>query len=216
MMLRTRTHNTLAAKKRWWNGCRYKFTGRWESRKWRVFIVKVWWDWVAAFAVGGLSRVLESRSRHWGAQNIFKARERWGYNTWIKPILTPGSLPALPKRLTFIEWQKDMGCILGHVTWQLGKIYSSWGCYCCAKSLQFSSVAQSCPTLCDFSRVQIFVTIRTAAHQAYLSMGFSRQEYWSGLPCSPPGDCPGPGVDPVSCIAGRIFFTIWATREAST
>ena len=163
MMLRTRTHNTLAAKKRWWNGCRYKFTGRWESRKWRVFIVKVWWDWVAAFAVGGLSRVLESRSRHWGAQNIFKARERWGYNTWIKPILTPGSLPALPKRLTFIEWQKDMGCILGHVTWQLGKIYSSWGCYCCAKSLQFSSVQfsrsvvsdslrlQSCPNLCHNS-----------------------------------------------------------------
>ena len=45
-------------------------------------------------------------------------------------------------------------------------------------------------------------------------MGFSRQEYWSGLPCPPPRDLPDPGIKPgVSCIAGR-FFTVWATREA--
>ena len=34
----------------------------------------------------------------------------------------------------------------------------------------------------------------TAAHQAPLSMGFPRQEYWSGLPCPPPGDLPNPGI----------------------
>ena len=46
-----------------------------------------------------------------------------------------------------------------------------------------------------------------------LSLGFSRQEYWSGLPCPPPGDLPEPGIEPpISCIAGG-FFTIWATRE---
>ena len=45
-----------------------------------------------------------------------------------------------------------------------------------------------------------------------LSMGFSRQEYWSGLPFPPPGG--SPGTEPqLSCIAGRIF-NIWATREA--
>ena len=38
----------------------------------------------------------------------------------------------------------------------------------------------------------------TVAHQAPLSMGFSRQEYWSGLPCSPPGDLPNTGIEPVS------------------
>ena len=38
----------------------------------------------------------------------------------------------------------------------------------------------------------------TAAHQAPLSMGFSRQGYWSGLPCPPPGDLPNPGVKPES------------------
>ena len=38
----------------------------------------------------------------------------------------------------------------------------------------------------------------TIAHQAPLSMGFSRQEYWSGLPCPPPGDLPHPGIEPRS------------------
>ena len=48
-------------------------------------------------------------------------------------------------------------------------------------------------------------------------MGFSRQEYWSGLPCPPPGDLPDPGIEPAPLIspalAGR-FFTTSATREA--
>ena len=48
-----------------------------------------------------------------------------------------------------------------------------------------SLVAQSCLTLCDSM---------TVARQAPLSMGFSRQEYWSGLPCPPPEDIPNPGL----------------------
>ena len=50
-------------------------------------------------------------------------------------------------------------------------------------------LAQSCPTLCDPV---------DCTHQAPLSMGFSRQEYWSGLPCPPPGDLPNPGIEPMS------------------
>ena len=46
-----------------------------------------------------------------------------------------------------------------------------------------------------FSHVQLFVTPWTMAHHSPLSMGFSRQEYWSGLPCLPPGDCPHPGIE---------------------
>ena len=49
-----------------------------------------------------------------------------------------------------------------------------------------SEVAQSCPTLCD---------PWTVAHQAPLSLGFSRQEYWSGLPFLSPGDLPDPGIE---------------------
>ena len=48
------------------------------------------------------------------------------------------------------------------------------------------------------SCVQLFATPWTIAHQALLSMGFSRQEYWSGLPCPPPGDLPNVGIEPRS------------------
>ena len=48
------------------------------------------------------------------------------------------------------------------------------------------------------SHVQLFATLWTVAHQALPSMGFSRQEYWSGLPFSSPGDLPEPGIKPRS------------------
>ena len=67
-----------------------------------------------------------------------------------------------------------------------------------------------------FSHVRLFATLWTVALQAPLSMGFSRQEYWSGLPCPPPGDLPDPGIEPTSfmspALAGR-FFTTHATWE---
>ena len=60
-------------------------------------------------------------------------------------------------------------------------------------------------------------TLWTVAHQGPLSMGFLRQEYWSGLPFPPPGNLPKPGVKPASfmCLAlvGGLFTTK-ATREA--
>ena len=63
--------------------------------------------------------------------------------------------------------------------------------------------------LSHFSSVQLFVTLWTIAHQAPLSMEFSRQEYWSGLPCPPPGDLPNPGIKPKPlgspASAGRFF-----------
>ena len=50
----------------------------------------------------------------------------------------------------------------------------------------------------SLSRVRLFVTPWTVAHQALLSMGFSRQEYWSGLPLPSPGDLPDQGIEPRS------------------
>ena len=52
--------------------------------------------------------------------------------------------------------------------------------------------------LSRFNRVRLFVTPWTVAHQAPLSMGFSRQEYWTGFPFSIPGDLPDPGIKPES------------------
>ena len=49
-----------------------------------------------------------------------------------------------------------------------------------------------------FGRVRLFGTLWTVACQDPLSLGFSRQEYWSGLPCSSPGDLPDPGIEPES------------------
>ena len=65
--------------------------------------------------------------------------------------------------------------------------------------------------LSHFSRVQLFATSCVVA-QVPLSVGFSRQEYWSGLPFPPPGDIPEQGSC-YSCMAGG-FFIAWTTREA--
>ena len=71
--------------------------------------------------------------------------------------------------------------------------------------------------LSHFSYIRLFVTLWTIVHQVPPSMRFSRQEYWSGLPCPPPGDPPNPGIKPVSlmspALAGR-FFTTSTTWEA--
>ena len=74
--------------------------------------------------------------------------------------------------------------------------------YVCAKSLQ------SCPTLWDPV---------DCSCQAPLSMGFSRQEYWNGLPCPLPGNLPDLGIKPVSVVSPPLavgFFTISTTGEA--
>ena len=58
------------------------------------------------------------------------------------------------------------------------------------------------------SCVRLFVTPWTIACQVPLSMEFPRQEYWSGLPCPPPGDLPNPGMEPASlALAGSFFST---------
>ena len=62
--------------------------------------------------------------------------------------------------------------------------------------------------LSRFSRGRLCATPQMAAHQAPPSLGFSRQEYWSGLPCPPPGDHLGPGIKPASpALAGGSFTT---------
>ena len=60
----------------------------------------------------------------------------------------------------------------------------------------------------------LFAMLWTIAHQAPLSMGLSQQEYWSGFPCPPPGDLPGPGIEPWGSCIGRQILYHWATWEA--
>ena len=67
-----------------------------------------------------------------------------------------------------------------------------------------------------FSHVQLFATLWIVPLQASLSMGFSRQEYWSGLLCRPPGHLPNPGIKPLSLMSPALavrFFTTSAAWE---
>ena len=70
---------------------------------------------------------------------------------------------------------------------------------------------------CCCCYLRLFATLWTVACQAPLSMGFSRQEYWSGWPCSPPGDLPDPGIkvkSPMSpALAGGFFTTSTTWNE---
>ena len=89
--------------------------------------------------------------------------------------------------------------------------------YICDISSQIPDVSGNVCRLSHFSRVQLCSTLWTVAQQASLSMGFSRQEYWSGLPCPPPGDLPDPGIELVSLMSPALahgFFITSATWEA--
>ena len=72
------------------------------------------------------------------------------------------------------------------------------------------------PIYQHFSHFQFFATLGTVAHQALLSIEFSRQEYWSEYPFSSPRDLPNPGIRPGFRTSQAEFFTIWDTREALT
>ena len=63
------------------------------------------------------------------------------------------------------------------------------------------------------SRGQLFATLWTVALQAPLSTAFSRQEYWSGLPCLPPGTLPDPGIEPVFLVSPELAGATWEVPQ---
>ena len=71
--------------------------------------------------------------------------------------------------------------------------------------------------LSRFIHARLFRDPKTVAQQAPLSLGFSSQEHWNGLPCPSPGDLPDPGIEPSSLISLALageFFTTSAPWEA--
>ena len=95
--------------------------------------------------------------------------------------------------------------------WDLSSLNKSQTCAPCIEVLTTGACMPSC-----FSRVRFFPTLWTAGCQAPLSIGFSRQEYWSELLRPPPGDLPNPGIEPVSLTSPALadrFFSTRATRE---
>ena len=72
------------------------------------------------------------------------------------------------------------------------------------------SMTQGVCVLSHLSHVRLCAALWTAACQALMSMGFSRQKYWRGFPCPPPGDLPNPGIEPTSltstCIGKWVLY----------
>ena len=151
----------------------------------------------------------------------------------------PGNTETIRKRYTFIWWQENSDRCIESLQWCVeedciaywlyeyteliygtlmlgGDFLFEWN-----KTLCMGSICYSCSlcagVLSHFNCVQLLGTLWTIAHQAPLSMGFSRQERWSGLPCPSPRDLPHPGIKPRSLMSPALadrFFTTRATWEA--
>ena len=134
--------------------------------------------------------------------------------TPLVPCLPKAPLPSFPLDLTFLEpldslrlWEipahaslsKQSPAMLVVHCWLSQSYLFPCVCVCvCA-----------CACAWSVSHVTLFVTPYTAARQAPLSLGFPKQEYWSGLPFPPPGNLPNPGIKPTSlappALAGGFF-----------
>ena len=98
------------------------------------------------------------------------------------------------------------------------KIFKTWGRSGAGgkrenKNIKLRNLVKDKFELSHFSDVWLFATLWTLAHQAPPSMGFFRQEYWSGLSFPPPGDLPDPGIEPLPLmsfsISRQILYYSW-------
>ena len=133
--------------------------------------------------------------------------------------LTFHSSSTILLKVTF----RDVGCMWQFQETQLKRAMSRctkkdvqrnpypWGC--CRHSEFFSSSSSARAfVLRHFSHVRLLVILWTC--QAPLSMGFSGQEHWSGLPCPPPGDLPNPGMEPRSLMSPALSHVLFTTLTA--
>ena len=112
----------------------------------------------------------------------------------------------------FVTLIEHMACYLPEKWLPFWKAFVSMDLF---KIVYWGYIWVPCMLSC-FSCVQVCATVRTAAHQAPLSMGFSRQENWSGLLCPPPESLPNPRIQPASLMSPALaggFFTTSATWE---
>ena len=191
------------------------------------------WDLVpwAGMELGSLALNVQSLS-HWTTRqvslslflkkNIFYFHENRYYEMWnifiqylfIEHLLNARRSLALGIQTWWhIEDQSSTmpQCLSAERERKRKKVLLGEGNY---KTKEANDFAWQCPHACMPSRlshVQLFATVWTVACQAPLSMGFPRQEYWSGLRCPSPGDLPDPGIEPTSlkspALAGGFFTT---------
>ena len=107
----------------------------------------------------------------------------------------PGGLQSMGSQKSQIHWLKNNNLSINRTNL----------CESPSEDPQQSVMsAQELLLLSRFSHVWLCATPWTVGHQAPLSMGFSRQGYWSGVPSPPPGDLPDPGIEPASPVAPAL------------
>ena len=119
----------------------------------------------------------------------------------IRPLCLPPEKSVCRSRRNSEYWTWNNGLV---PNWERSTYFKA--VYCNRASFTYmQNVCVGCSVMSDSA------TPWTVAHQALLSMGFSRQEYWSGLPFLSPGDLPNPGIKPAfpvsSTLAGEFFTT---------
>ena len=125
--------------------------------------------------------------------------------------------PSLTQQCVFISIQASpcsSPSMTSMTTWFRTRQSSCWSCVVHPRG---GLGKDSLVAVQSFSVVQLFATPWTAAHQVPLSLGFYRQEYWSGSPFPSPGNLPDPGIEPSSFMSPALaggFFTSSATWEA--
>ena len=114
------------------------------------------------------------------------------------PVFWPGELHGLyrPCSRQKISGSSSITIIIIRIKVSQGSVDLQWDALMCP--------SESLGVLSCFSRVWLCATLWTVAHQVPLSMWFSRQEYWSELPCPPSGDLPNPGIKPTSPVAPEL------------
>ena len=121
-------------------------------------------------------------------------RREWGFSKWCIHILGLVTL-----HLLLSSSPQDLQPSLRE-----RQINTQWNNSLCSMTVNNCILSMHVCMLSCFSRVQVFAIQWTAAHQAPLSMGLSKQEYWSGLPCPPPGDLPNSGTEPTSLVSPAL------------
>ena len=135
-------------------------------------------------------------ARHWKEQGRTLPQSCQMDHNPARP-LTSDFWPPDCERVSFVFSAPSLWCFAAAA---LGRVHSI-----CALSWF------DCNIMCMLSPIRLFATPWTVAHQDPLSMGFPRQEYWSGLPCPLSGDLPNSGIEPMSLMspatAGGFFTT---------
>ena len=145
--------------------------------------------------------ILQARILEWVAISFSDINWNWWYcwESWLEP----GCWLQIPT---------------ARITWWI-LVYGKMLALDFAKLYSYPQIVMKESEIELLSHVWLFATPWTVARQALLSMGFSKQEYWIGLPFPSPGDLPDRGIRTpprdwtwVSCVAGG-FFIVWATGK---